>query len=263
MKLGLLCALLPAALWAQAGLVLFDFEQGPDLTTVEQRSVAASYEAVGEGRTLRIASTPEDDWPGLTLLPSAGAWDASSFTTIEMDVTNLGANALSVALRADNPGADGVKNCVTGHLDLKAGESGTLRQELTRKSVAASPIEFIGMRAGPFGKDAGNRTVDAKNLTALLDLRAQAQGGAPVPGGQHPADRGVYGSSRRDRRVDQGDVPPLHRHLRPVHPPGLARQDPLARGTAGPARRGGRRTGRRPGPSGLGHVRRLGGWPAA
>ena len=102
------------------------------------------------------------------MLPSAGAWDGSAFTTIEMDATNLGGNALSVALRVDNPGADGVRNCVTGHLDLKAGESGTLRQELTRKSVAASPIEFIGMRAGPFGKDAGNRTVDAQKLTALL-----------------------------------------------------------------------------------------------
>lgn len=164
----LVLALVSLALASRADLVLFDFEQGPDLAKIEQRSVTASYETVGEGRALRIASTTKDQWPGLTLTAPKGKWDASAFTTIEMDVTNLGENALSVALRADNPGADGVKNCVTGHLDLKAGESGTLRQELTRKPAAVAPIEFFGMRGNPFGSGNNPRTVDAANLTALL-----------------------------------------------------------------------------------------------
>ncbi len=168
MKPLLLCALLPVALWAQPSLVLLDFEQGPDLAKIEQRSVTASYETVGDGRALRIATTTKDQWPGLTLLPPDGKWDASAFTAIEMDVTNLGTTPVQVALRVDNPGADGVKNCVTGHLDLAAGASGTLRQELTRKSAAVAPIEFYGMRGNPFGAGNKVRTVDVANLTALL-----------------------------------------------------------------------------------------------
>ncbi|MDX9980781.1 MAG: hypothetical protein RBU25_12220, partial [Lentisphaeria bacterium] len=74
MKSLVLCALLPAALWAQDSLVLFDFEQGPALDTIAQRSVRASYESVGGGRALRIASTTREEWPGLTLLPPAGKW---------------------------------------------------------------------------------------------------------------------------------------------------------------------------------------------
>lgn len=168
MKFAVLCALLPVALWAQDSLVLFDFEQGPALDDIAQRSVRASYESVAGGRALRVASTTREDWPGLTLLPPEGNWDGSAFATIEMEVTNLGTNAVQVNLRVDNPGADGVRNCVTGRIELKPGEAGTLRQELTRRRTVQPPIEFIGMRGNPFGDADGPRTVDPANLTALL-----------------------------------------------------------------------------------------------
>jgi hypothetical protein len=168
MRSIVLCALLPVVLLAQDSLVLFDFEQGPELSGVAQRSVRASYESVGGGRSLRIASTTREDWPGLTLLPQAGKWDGSAFAAIEMDVTNLGTNPLQVCLRVDNPGADGVKNCVTGRIDLKSGESGVLRQELSRRRVVQPPIEFIGMRGNPFGAADGPRTIDPANISALL-----------------------------------------------------------------------------------------------
>lgn len=168
MKSLVLCALLPVALWAQDSLVLFDFEQGPSLDTIAQRSVRAAYESVDGGRALRIASTTREDWPGLTLLPPDGKWDGAAFAFIEMDVANLGDKAMQVCLRVDNPGADGVKNCLTGRIELKPGESGTLRQELTRRRPVAPPIEFIGMRGNPFGAPDGPRTIDPANITALL-----------------------------------------------------------------------------------------------
>jgi hypothetical protein len=164
----LVLVLLSLALVSRADLVLFDFEQGPDLKKVEQRDVAAGYVAVAGGRALRIDTTAKQDWPGLTLLPPNGTWDASLYTTIKMDVTNLGKNTVQLALRVDNPGANGVKNCVTGHLDLKPGESGTLVQELTRKATTPAPVKLFGMRGYPFAQKGKDRSIDAANVTALL-----------------------------------------------------------------------------------------------
>jgi hypothetical protein len=164
----LFLALVALAFVSRADLVLFDFEQGPDLKKVEQRDVTASYVDVDGGRAMRIDTTTKQDWPGLTLQAPDGKWDASPYTTIKMDVTNLGKNTLQVALRIDNPGADGVKNCITGHLDLQPGESGTLVQELTRKVMVEPPVKLFGMRGYPFEQGGGDRSIDVRNVTALL-----------------------------------------------------------------------------------------------
>ena len=159
---------LSLAAFCRADLTLFDFETGPDLKRIEQRSVKASYETVKGSRALRVDTTAKEDWPGLTLQAPKGKWDASPFATIQLDVTNLGTNDVKVALRVDNPGADGVKNCVTGHIELKPGASGTLTQALTRKLTTPPPVKLFGMRGYPFGNSTKERSINAKNVTALL-----------------------------------------------------------------------------------------------
>jgi len=80
----------------------------------------------------------------------------------------VGTNKVKVALRVDNPGADGVKNCVSGHLELEPGASGTLTQVLTRKLTTPPPVKLFGMRGYPFGNASKERSIDAKDVTALL-----------------------------------------------------------------------------------------------
>jgi hypothetical protein len=160
-------ALALLALSCRADLTLFDFDRGPLLDKVEQRSVKASYVAVDGGQALRVDTIAEGKQPGLTLRPPRGKWNAWLFTTIEMEVTNLGASPLRIALRVDNPGANGAKNCVTGYLRLEPGESGTLARELTRTAPAPAPVKLFGMRGYPPKQAGEKQAIDVRNITAL------------------------------------------------------------------------------------------------
>ncbi len=57
------------------------------------------------GKALEVACIPADNgFPGVTLKPADGLWNLAGCGKVEADVTNLGAEKLTVCLRVDNAG---------------------------------------------------------------------------------------------------------------------------------------------------------------
>ncbi len=144
--------------------VLFDFGKGFDPAAVPASDVKVAL----SGGALRIASGHRVEWPGITLKAPGGKWDLSPFEWLALDAKNVGTNEVTVCCRVDNPGADGIRNCLTGHLTLKAGESGTLQVPFVRKPVSAVRSKLFGMRGFPDGSNDPERAIDPKNVTQLV-----------------------------------------------------------------------------------------------
>jgi hypothetical protein len=93
---------------------------------------------------LRVATGHREPWPGITIRAPEGRWDLSAFTEVLLDVKNVGQDSIEVNLRVDNPGADGVKHCLTARASLDPGQCKTL-------SVALACKPLFGMRGYPPG----------------------------------------------------------------------------------------------------------------
>ena len=158
----------PLALGAEAETVLLDFDRGFRFAAVEARDVKVSEAKREGGSALRIASSHREAWPGITLKAPKGRWNLSKYAYLALDVTNAGSNEAHVCCRVDNPGADGIVNCVTGRIVLESGASGTMKVELTRKAPNAIRGKLFGMRGYPGGGQGERNTIDVANVTQLL-----------------------------------------------------------------------------------------------
>ena len=87
--LVLVCLLLPVGVVA-GERVLFDFEGGFDVATVEARDVKVTEAKREQGSALRIASGHRQAWPGIDLPAPKGKWDLSAFDYVALDVKNVG-----------------------------------------------------------------------------------------------------------------------------------------------------------------------------
>jgi hypothetical protein len=146
--------------------MLYDFEKEFDTGRIEARDVRVSLSRHEAGAALRLASGHGQDWPGITLPAPGGHWDLSAFATLQLDVANAGPNRATVCCRVDNPGADGIKHCITRSIDLEPGAKGVLEVPLLHAAVNTA-IKFFGMRGNPpgFGDQGG---IDTANVTQLL-----------------------------------------------------------------------------------------------
>ncbi len=186
----------PPVLWLVVGLVagcartaaaervIFDFAAPFDagrLTLQDARVTPAA----GAG-ALRVETGHRAPWPGVTLPVPGGALDLSAYAAVELRARNAGPRPLTLHLRVDNPGADGVKNCRTGSTRLAPGATGTIRVDLKRTSDDRLGGRLFGLRGYPV-KAGGEDTVDPARLNQfvvflnrpgedhvfeLLDLRA-------------------------------------------------------------------------------------------
>ncbi len=161
-----LCGLLHGAP-APAGKMLVSFSGEFDLGAVVRQDAAA--ELVGDelARALRVTTGHGSPWPGVTFKAPGGAWDLSAYGEVGFRVANLGPRPAQIHCRVDSPGGDGVKNCVTAHLELAAGQSGRLRVPLRRQLPAALSEKLFGMRGYPGGyaKEDG---LDASRVTQII-----------------------------------------------------------------------------------------------
>ena len=130
-------------------LMLFDFEKGFDAAETVRRDLKLSTVAEEGNTRLRLETGHKEEWPGIDLPASKGTWDLSAFEFVALDVRNVGTNEATLCLRVDNEGADGRRNCNTGSLTLKPGESGVLKVEFNRKPKMAADIKLFGMRGYP------------------------------------------------------------------------------------------------------------------
>ena len=115
----------------------------------------------------RLHSGHAIDWPGITLKAPHGRWNLAQFGYVAVDVKNLGTEKAEICCRVDNPGANGVSNCLTGRIELTAGQKQTLRVVLDRRLPKQLEKQLFGMRGFPGGRK-GRRGIDATNVTQLL-----------------------------------------------------------------------------------------------
>jgi hypothetical protein len=143
-------------------LLLFDFGRNFDVASVLTNDAAVS---LSDGGALRVETGHEKTWPGITLKAPSGKWDLSEYRCISLDVKNLGSGSLTVNCRVDNPGADGLKDCVTESIMVKAKTVETLVVPIFPSPWRLSePTELIGMRGAPVhsGK------VDASRINQII-----------------------------------------------------------------------------------------------
>lgn len=146
---------------------LFGFDKDFDVGKVEVRDAKVSLTTTEAGAALRIASGHAVEWPGLTLKAPKGRWDLSTYEYVVLDVKNVGDNEVTVCCRVDNPGADGVRNCLTGSIKLTAGAGGALKVPLTQYPKGQKPVKLFGMRGYPMEAEQPGR-IDATNVVQIL-----------------------------------------------------------------------------------------------
>jgi hypothetical protein len=153
---------------AMSDEMLFDFEKDFSVAAVETHDTKVSVSPSRDGVALRIESYHKEEWPGIVLKAPGGKWDLSSRERIVLEVKNVGANAVTVSCRVDNPGADGSKNSITGSITLSPGQAGTIAVPFKRKPVLGGvELKFNGMRGFPVGAP-GENTIDPSNIVQLI-----------------------------------------------------------------------------------------------
>ena len=165
------------------------------------------------GPALEVATGHKNEWPGITLHAPRGRWDLSASERVAIDVKNVGREPVEVALRVDNPGADGVSRCLTGQVRLQPGEQKTLSVMMARKMPEGLRGKLFGMRGFPGGWSE-NGGIDPANVDKLLVF-------VPRPKADHRflianvRAGGAYhavGAGRRRQTVSSD------RRLRPIRP---------------------------------------------
>jgi hypothetical protein len=155
-----------------ADQMLFDFAPGFDLANVRTADAAMSVTNTSTGFALRVVTGHQTPWPGITLPAPGGHWDLSARSSVALQLKNVGSDSITVSCRVDNPGADGTKNCLTGSLQLEAGQAGTLQVALTSAASSTLGGKLFGMRGYPVATG-GAGTIDPKNVTQLLVFVSQ------------------------------------------------------------------------------------------
>ena len=161
-SLSLFFSLLAFATVSRAEELLLRIGPGFAISKVEARDAEVALRQ----RALEVAAGHKDDWPGITLHAPAGRWDLSAFQSVAIDVTNVGSRPVDVALRVDNPGADGVSRCLTGQVHLQPAEKKTLSVVIARKMPEALRGKLFGMRGFPGGWSESG--IDPANVDKLL-----------------------------------------------------------------------------------------------
>ncbi len=159
----LLVSMAAATARADDGLLIEGFDGKFDVARIKTQDAKVAL----KNDALRIDLGHKNDWPRITLVAPKGKWDLSAWSSIAIDVRNVGNKTVTLCCRVDNPGANGLKNCNTFQIVLEPGKAGKLEGAFIRKGGAN--VKLIGMRGYP-PEAGGNdvRAIDLRNVTQLL-----------------------------------------------------------------------------------------------
>ncbi len=142
--------------------ILYPIPAGFDPAAVRATDARVSLVRRGSTNALRIDTGHTQPWPGVVLAPASGAWDLTRHTHLALDVRNVGTSNVTVHCRVDNPGADGIRNCITVQISLAPGAFGTLEAILPRPMWFGPSPKLFGMRGYP------NSGLDLTNIVQLV-----------------------------------------------------------------------------------------------
>lgn len=151
-------------------IVPLDGTSLPDTLVRNNVDVALIKTGPQKGLQVRFRVT---DWPNVYFHPVSGVWDWSGFTGIAVDVYNPEIEAVSVNMRVDNAGADGVKSCDQQSASAKAGAWTTFRLRFNR----GGDKSLWGMRGLPItGPTGGGAVLEMAKITAFQVFLAKPIG---------------------------------------------------------------------------------------
>ena len=116
-----------------------------------------------DGRSALQVRFHKVDWPNVYFTPTDGLWDWSASAGLAVDIYNPEDAPVTVSMRVDNDGANGVEHCNTGTATAAPGKWTTLRMKLN----TGTQTRFWGMRGTPEGPGFHNPPIDAKKITAF------------------------------------------------------------------------------------------------
>lgn len=163
---GLFTVLAAGVLRAAEERMLCNFAAEDPGQAVLQDARVEPVEVAGR-RVWRLHTGHTAPWPGVTLSAPGGSVNLSPHAWVLLRARNVGSRALTLHLRVDNPGADGVKNCRTGSARLEPGATGTIRVDLKRTSEDRLGGRLFGLRGYPV-KAGGEDTVDPTRITQFV-----------------------------------------------------------------------------------------------
>lgn len=147
--------------------VLVDLAAGADLARIATRDARVALETSADGPVLRVATGHGERWPGITLPAPDALWDLRAFGATVMTVHNTGTNRVTVHCRVDNPGADGVRHCANGSVQLEPGARGELRVRLERTVEDRLGGKLFGLRGYPV-RAGGEGAFDPGRINQVL-----------------------------------------------------------------------------------------------
>ncbi|MCC7337568.1 MAG: beta-galactosidase [Pirellulaceae bacterium] len=130
---------------------LLNIHDGIDLSTLQSQAVELSIVSTSGQAAIRMESTPNQDWPGITLRLGKQSRDLSPFDYLAVDVRNTSDREVAFAMRVDSVDGEQRTDTKTEQQTLAPGELQTVRLSLDRKLPKHLEGRLIGMRSNPAG----------------------------------------------------------------------------------------------------------------
>ncbi len=130
-------------LFAQAppdSLMLFDFEAGFNLASVQTQDAEIAIVDDNGNRRLKINTGDESISPGIVLNGPKGGWDLNGYHHVKLDITNAGDHLAHLVFKVGDP-EDGMEAWqMEIRFDLETGETKTVLDDITTTPWVFSPL---------------------------------------------------------------------------------------------------------------------------
>jgi len=131
--------------------------------------IAADARLEFSANKLAVQTAHKQDWPGVTVRCPEKVWDCTGCQRIRAEVRNVSPVPLTIHLRVDNPGADGIRNCITQSITIPSGRQQSISVQLyTAPWTFDKPLELVGMRGYPQPSP-----LDTKQINQLIFFLAR------------------------------------------------------------------------------------------
>ena len=147
---------------ADESMVILDHNNNFNLQNTQK---ASTVKAALEDNVLNV-NTGIEEWASINFVPEDKKWDLSDYEFIAADIKNTSKERIYINMRIDNVGGDGENYSETSGVDIKPGESATLKMRICPINYKLDPpTKLIGMK----------ENVDPANITKLIFFIARPQ----------------------------------------------------------------------------------------
>ncbi|MGC8743313.1 MAG: beta-galactosidase [Verrucomicrobiia bacterium] len=146
---------------------IVNFGSGFDISLISATDSKFEINKTANSAVLSVNTGTANDYPGITIKVPQKNRNLSQYEYVEAIARNTGENSITLYCRVDNPGADGNQNCVSGSVNIPAGQTRALRARLIRYSDDDLGGKLFGMRGYP-KKAGGSNTVNPSNIVQIL-----------------------------------------------------------------------------------------------